>query len=343
MTKVAFASPAKQSDYGWNQQGYKGAKAAAASVGAKFQAVTNIGYDKTDVVLRQLAQGGASFIVAHASGYDTVATRIARQYKVPVMTYDVASNLTKGLVSYITTSSQQGAYLAGILAAPHDQDAQGRDHHLGLGLQLVQDERRLRERLPERRQDVEDLLRDRVSPTGYDDAAGGKRVANSVIAQGADVIFAMGDNASFGYLQAIETAKPGHKVWFIGDIGDMTPIDKNARLPLVRALELRRHVQAGGEGHPGRHVRHARLRPEPEERRDLAAASRSTSRRRSGRRSRRRRRKIMSGAIKIPAAQQGRRSPEADQVGSRNERCVRPRCSSDTAGGAVLEHTEPTR
>jgi simple sugar transport system substrate-binding protein len=66
-----------------------------------------------------------------------------------------------------------------------------------------------------------------VSPTGYDDAAGGKRVATSVMAQGADVIFAMGDNASFGYLQAIETAKVGHKVWYIGDIGDMTPIDKN--------------------------------------------------------------------------------------------------------------------
>ena len=68
VTKVAFASPAKQSDYGWNQQGYKGAQAAAASVGAKFQAVTNIGYDKTDVVLRQLAQGGASFIVAASAG-----------------------------------------------------------------------------------------------------------------------------------------------------------------------------------------------------------------------------------------------------------------------------------
>jgi len=26
---------------------------------------------------------------------------------------------------------------------------------------------------------------------------------------------------------ALETANPGHKVWFIGDIGDMTPIDKN--------------------------------------------------------------------------------------------------------------------
>src|SRR4029077_2800399 len=40
-----------------------------------------------------------------------------------------------------------------------------------------------------------------------------------------DVIFAMGDQSSFGYLQAIGTAHPGHKVWYIGDIGDMTPID----------------------------------------------------------------------------------------------------------------------
>ena len=150
VTKVAFASPAKQSDYGWNQQGYKGAKAAAASVGAKFQAVTNIGYDKTDVVLRQLAQGGASFIVAHASGYDTVATRIAKQYKVPVMTYDVADEPDQGsrLVHHHVEP-------AGRLPRRHpgradDQDPQGRDHHLGLRFQLVQDERRVRGGLPQR-------------------------------------------------------------------------------------------------------------------------------------------------------------------------------------------------
>jgi basic membrane protein A len=225
VTKVGFASPAKQSDYGWNQQGYRAARGAAASAGAKFQALTNIGYDKTDVVLRQLAQGGASFIIAHASGYDTVAMRIARQYKVPVMTYDVPSNLAKGLASYIVTSSQQGSYLAGILAA-----RMTKTHKVGIiisasdpnwykmsggfaaGFRSVDKNSR--------------IFFATISPTGYDDAAGGKRVANSVIAQGADVIFAMGDNASFGYLQAIETAKPGHKVWFIGDIGDMTPIDK---------------------------------------------------------------------------------------------------------------------
>jgi simple sugar transport system substrate-binding protein len=226
VTKVAIATPAKASDYGWNQQGFNGAKAAAAANGASFTSITNIGYDKTDVVLRQLIKGGANFIVAHASGYDTIATRLAKQYKVPMITYDVPTNLTKGLVSYVTTSSQQGAYLAGILAAKMTKTKK-----VGIVISTADDNwykmsggfaagfRSLDK--------TSKVFFATVSPTGYDDAAGGKRVAASVIAQGADVIFTMGDNASFGYLQAIESAKVGHKVWMIGDIGDMTPIDKN--------------------------------------------------------------------------------------------------------------------
>ena len=75
-------------------------------------------------MLRQLAQSGAELIIAHASGYDTIAQRIAQQYKVPMITYDVPTQLVKGLVSNITTSSQQGAYLAGILAAKTTKTAQ---------------------------------------------------------------------------------------------------------------------------------------------------------------------------------------------------------------------------
>lgn len=225
VTKVGFASPAKASDYGWNQQGYNAAKAAATSVGAKFQAITNIGYDKTDVILRQLVQGGSNFIVAHASGYDTVATRLARQYKVPMITYDVPTNLTKGYVSYITTSSQQGAYLAGILAAKTTKT-----HKVGIVISAADDNwYKMSGGFAAGFRSIDKTSKiffATISPTGYDDAAGGKRVATSVIAQGADVLFTMGDNASFGYLQAIETAKVGHKVWMIGDIGDMTPIDK---------------------------------------------------------------------------------------------------------------------
>jgi simple sugar transport system substrate-binding protein len=226
VTKIGFASPAKQSDYGWNQQGYNAAKAAAASAGAKFQAITNIGYDKTDVILKQLINGGADFIIPQASGYDTIATRLAKQYKVPMITYDVPTNLTKDYVSYVTTSSQEGAYLAGILAAKMT-----RTHTVGIVISAADDNwYKMSGGFAVGFRSVDKtskIIFATVSPTGYDDAAGGKRVASSVMAQGADVLFTMGDNASFGYLQAIESAKVGHKVWMIGDIGDMTPIDKN--------------------------------------------------------------------------------------------------------------------
>jgi basic membrane protein A and related proteins len=226
VTKVGFASPAKASDYGWNAQGFNGAKAAAKATGASFDPITNIGYDKTDVVLRQLINQGANFIVAHASGYDTIAARLAQQNKVPMITYDVPSNLKKDYVSYITTSSQEAAYLAGILAAKTTKT-----HKVGIVISAADDNwYKMSGGFAQGFRSVDKTSKiyfATVSPTGYDDAAGGKRVANSVIAQGADVLFTMGDNASFGYLQAVESAKVGHKVWMIGDIGDMSPIDKN--------------------------------------------------------------------------------------------------------------------
>ncbi len=226
VTTVAIATPAQTNDYGWNQQGVNSAKAAAGAYGAKVNAVTNIGYDKTQVVLTQLAKSGANFIIAHASGYDTVAARIGPQYKVPIMTYDIPTMLVKNYVSNITTQSQQGSYLAGILAA-----RMTKTHTLGIvisasdpnwykmsggfaaGVRSIDKSSK--------------IVFATIGPASYDDAAGGKRAANSVIAQGADVILTMGDGATFGYLQAIETAKVGHKVWMIGDIGDLTPIDKN--------------------------------------------------------------------------------------------------------------------
>ena len=225
VTKIGFASPAKTSDYGWNQQGYNGAKAAAVAAGASLNAITNIGYDNTDAILRQLIQKGANFIIPMASGYDTIAARLAQQYKVPMITWDVPTNLHKGTVSYVTTSSQEGAYLAGILAA-----RMTKTHKVGIVISAADDNwYKMSGGFAQGFRSVDKTSKiyfATVSPTGYDDAAGGKRVANSVIAQGADVLFTMGDNASFGYLQAVESANVGHKVWMIGDIGDMTPIDK---------------------------------------------------------------------------------------------------------------------
>jgi simple sugar transport system substrate-binding protein len=224
LSTVAIATPAKTSDYGWNAQGVAGLQTAASGFGIKVNVVQDIGYDKTDTVLRQLAQSKPGLIVAHASGYDTSAQRIAQQYKIPTITYDIPTLLSKGVLSNITTSSQQGAYLAGILAAETTKtnkigviiSASDTNWYKMTG-GFAAGAHSIKPGLP--------IVFAEIGSAAYDDAAGGKRVATSVIATGADVIFAMGDNASFGYLQAIGSANPGHKVWYIGDIGDMTPID----------------------------------------------------------------------------------------------------------------------
>src|SRR4030067_216174 len=68
--------------------------------------------------LRRLAQQGADLIIAHASGYNSAAPAIAEEFKVPVVVWDAkASAVKKGLVSNVLTKAQEGAYLAGVLAA----------------------------------------------------------------------------------------------------------------------------------------------------------------------------------------------------------------------------------
>jgi basic membrane protein A and related proteins len=224
ITKIAIAVPAKVTDYGWNEQGVDAATVVAKANSAHLQVISDIGYNNTQSLLSQLAQQHAQFIIAHASGYDTAAKLVAQQYHVPIMTYDIPNELVPGLVSNITTSAQQGGYLAGILAAKMTKtntvgivvsasDTNWYEMSGGFAAGVHSVKPSVKIRFAE------------IGPAAYDDSAGGKRVAQTLIAAGADVIFGMGDDASFGYLQAISNANVGHKVWYIGDIGNIGPID----------------------------------------------------------------------------------------------------------------------
>lgn len=225
VTKIAIATPDKANNYGWDQQGVQSAKKAAAAEGASITVSEGIGYDNTEAVLRQLATRGAQFIIAQASGFATVAPRIAKQYKVPVVSYDHPEIRSKGLVSDIETSSQDGAYLAGILAAKLTKTG-----ILGIVISAA-DPNWFKQSggFAAGARSVNPNVKFRfaqIGQAGYGDAAGGKRVTQSVIGAGADIVFGMGDGASFGMLQAVETAKAGHKVWFIDVIGNKSPLDK---------------------------------------------------------------------------------------------------------------------
>jgi basic membrane protein A len=232
VSKVGFAAPEKPNDYGWNQQGYLGAKKAAKATGATVIAATGIGYENVEPNFRRLAQQGADLIIGHASNFNTIAPRVAQQYKVPTVVWDNPKAVKKGLVSNVTTAAQQGAYLAGVLAAQVTKTGT-----LGIVVSaadpnwykqsggFVQGARSINSKVKFRYA--------RIGQISYADAAGGKRITQQVIAAGADVVFGMGDGASFGMLQAVQTAKPpagATKVYFIDVIGDKSKIDKKGVL-----------------------------------------------------------------------------------------------------------------
>ncbi|HTR16690.1 MAG TPA: BMP family protein [Acetobacteraceae bacterium] len=234
VTSLAIMTPEQPTDYGWNQQGYDAAKAVAKKYGLKFTGATGLGYGDVRATLRELADDKVGLIIAHASGYNTAAAEIADETKTRVAIVDSPNKLKPGLIADYTLSGHEGAYLAGMLAAkmtrsdtvaivvsgePPAWNAQS--YGFATGVHATNPKVKIRYAV--------------IGPAAYSDAAGAKRVTDAAIAAGADVVFGEGDGASFGMIQAVETARPanGGKVWFIDVIGDKSSIDHGNLLSSV--------------------------------------------------------------------------------------------------------------
>lgn len=231
---IAILTPEQGTDFGWNQQGVDGAKAAGAATGVEVITAENLGYGDVRATLRELAEEGHGLLVAHASGYNTAAPEIGTEAGVKVAIVDSPAAMKENAVADYTASGHAGAYLAGRLAAkmsrlgtvgivvsgePPSWNAQSAAFAEGV-----------------KAESAETVVRYAViGPAAYADAAGGKRVTESLIAAGADIIFGQGNGSSFGMLQAVETteATDGGKVYFIDVIGDKTSLDKGYLLSSV--------------------------------------------------------------------------------------------------------------
>jgi len=231
---IAILTPEQGTDMGWNQQGVDAAKAAAKAAGVEVVVAENLGYGDVRPTLRELGEDGVSLLIAHASGYNTAAPEIGAEINVPVAIVDSPDKLAAGKVADYTASGHQGAYLAGRLAAK-----MSRTKVVGI---VVSGEppswNNMSVAFAEGVKAENPAVEVRyavIGPAAYADAAGGKRVTETVIASGADVIFGQGNGSSFGMLQAVETTKAtdGGKAYFIDVIGDKTSIDKGFLLSSV--------------------------------------------------------------------------------------------------------------
>ncbi len=231
---IAILTPEQGTDFGWNQQGIEAAKAAAAKEGVEVVVAENLGYGDVRPTLRELAEDGASLIIAHASGYNTAAPEIGAELNVPVAIVDSPDALKAGAIADYTLSGHEGAYLAGRLAAKMSRTGTVGIVVSGEPPSWNSQSAAFAEGAKAEKPGI-NVRYAVIGPAAYSDAAGGKRVTESLIAAGADVIFGQGNGSSFGMLQAVETTKAtdGGKVLFIDVIGDKTSIDKGNLLSSV--------------------------------------------------------------------------------------------------------------
>ena len=224
---VGLALPEAGTDKGWNEQGKVGLEIIAQKYGFKIELAEALGYGDIKPTLRDMVKKGCELIICHASGYQTVAPEIARETGVRVTTVENHRDVTPGLISDIDTQPQGGSYLAGWLAGKMT-----RSNIVGI---VASAEPPTWNRMSagfaqglKASNPTSKLLYSVIGEVAYADAAGGKRNARDQIAVGADVIFGMGDGASFGMLQACATkkARDGGKAWFIDVIGDKRAIDR---------------------------------------------------------------------------------------------------------------------
>ncbi|GAB4245857.1 MAG: BMP family protein [Thermoleophilia bacterium] len=227
--KVAVVAPEEGTDYGWNQEGVQSTEALAGEIGAEVEVADGAGYEDVSPILRELAEGGADLLIAWASGYNTVAPQIAQETGVPTIVIGAfEQGLVPGLCQDLETQAEKGAYLAGYLAASMSKTGT-------VGIVLSADDENWTKMAggfvagAKYADEGIDIKMAQIGQAGYADAAGGKRVTESVISGGADVVFGMGDGSSFGMIQGVETATPpqgADKVWFIDVIGDKTELDE---------------------------------------------------------------------------------------------------------------------
>jgi len=224
VTNVAFITPASRTNLGWDQQGADGITAVGQKLGITVEVQENGGYEDITPALKDLKDDGAQLIICHASGYTSTCADFANQEQERVTIIEDKDAVVPGLISNVDTQGQEVAYLAGVLA--------GKATKTGTVAVVVSGEpptwnymtvgfaEGLKATNPTAK-----LIYSVIGDAAYDDAAGAKRVTEQVLAAGADIVFGMGDGASFGMIEAIrdhngKAENADKKAWFIDVIGD---------------------------------------------------------------------------------------------------------------------------
>jgi simple sugar transport system substrate-binding protein len=227
--KTAIVVPGRANDVGWNQQGVDSLRRAAQKFRADFSFSENLGYGETPIrAVEDYVRRGVHLIVAHAGGYRTSVMEIAARQPANSKFLIVASevgeerpeDLKPGLMATYSFEAAEAAYVAGYLAG-----LVTKSNVVGIVQSVESDTYWLRQSggFAQGVKDANANAKLLFTVVGdYEEAVKAKEFTLAQIGLGADVIFGLGDGASFGMMEAC--SEKG--VWFIDVIGDKRAIDK---------------------------------------------------------------------------------------------------------------------
>lgn len=221
--KIVLLLPGPINDQSWNATNYAGLVKCNETLGTNMEYVESVQASDYESTFRNYAERGYDLIMAAGTQFDEAANTIAADYP------DVMFTVVNGLVADgpnvapIFPKEYEASYMAGILAGEVTEN--GQFGVIGaFPSELMENLLDVYEEIAVEvasENGIADAAAVRAYANSWDDVALGKQMTETMIDNGADVMFVYANQVGLGAIQA--TKEKGKK--FIGFSGDQTVID----------------------------------------------------------------------------------------------------------------------
>ncbi len=223
--KIVLILPGPINDQSWNATNYAGLVKCNETLGTNMEYIENVQSSDYESTFRNYAERGYDLIMAAGTQFDEAANKVAESY--PDTTFVVVNGMvsTGPNVAPIFPKEYEASYIAALIAGeitengqfatiggfPNDAMEKLLDVYEHVAVEVATN------------RGIADSKAVRAYANSWDDVALGKQMAETMIDNGADVMFVYANQVGLGAIQA--TKEKGAK--YVGFSSDQTTIDKD--------------------------------------------------------------------------------------------------------------------
>lgn len=221
--KIVLILPGPINDQSWNATNYAGLVKCNEILGTNMEYIENVQSSDYESTFRNYGERGYDLIMAAGTQFDEAANKVAKDY--PDTTFVVVNGMVSSgpNVAPIFPKEYEASYIASLIAGeitengqfatiggfPNDAMEKLLDVYEEVAVKIATE------------RGIADSKAVRAYANSWDDVALGKQMAETMIDNGADVMFVYANQVGLGAIQA--TKEKGAK--YVGFSGDQTTID----------------------------------------------------------------------------------------------------------------------